>query len=190
MEKALQREIDKGAGGGALASKIKRLDAIRLGAQLTLIKAFDLGEELARETKAAIELKKMANQKAQVIKKTVSMDEKTFQKIENLMGKQTKKLGPKGIELAGKAQRAAVYVAKESFSLIFGSYMSNPGAGGLGGMVATIKSAGNTKNLACKLNTAISDYKGRTKVQFRKAPPLKSDSPEIGELAGLGGEAS
>ena len=190
MEKALQREIDKGAGGGALASKIKRLDAIRLGAQLKLIKAFDLGEELARATKGAIELKKMSNQTAQVVKKTVSVEAETSQKIESLISKQNKKLGPKGIALASKAQRAAVYVAKESFSLIFGSYMSNPGAGGLGGMVATIKSAGNTKNLACKLNTAISDYKSRTKVVFRNEAPLKSDDPLIAEMALEGGDAS
>jgi hypothetical protein len=190
IRKGLQKEIDKGAGGGALASKVKRLDRIRAGAQLTLIKAFDLGEELARATKGAIDLKKMANQKAQVVKKTVSIDVETMQKLEDTLAKQNKKLGPEGIALASKAQRSAQYVAKEAFSLAFGS-MSNLGSGSFfGKAMVTVKSAGHAKNLACKLNTAISDYKARTKVVFPNETPLKADSPEIGEMLELGGDAS
>ena len=180
----MQKEMDRGAGGGALASKIRRLDRIRAGAEKTMARAFGVGKELAEMNKGLIDLKNTANPDAQVISKKVSMEDGSSQKLAELIGKQTKKLSPEGMKLASRAQKGAKHVAKEAFSLIFNSYMSNPGSGGLGGMVATLKSAGHTKNLACRLNTAISDYKARTKIAFKDEADLKVGSDDMNQLLG------
>ena len=179
IRKGLQKEIDKGAGGGALASKIKRLDKIRASAEMTMARAFGVGQKLAEMNKGLIDLKNRANPNAQVISKRVSMEDDSSQKLAEIIGKQTTKLSPEGMKLASRAQKGAKYVAKEAFGLVFSSSM---GAGGLGGIVAVLKSAGHTKNLACRLNTAIADYKGRTKISFKDEAPLKADGSDMGKL--------
>ena len=182
IQKSLQKEMDKGAGGSALASNIRRLNKIRAGAEVTLARAFGVGQKLAVMNKDLIDLKNRANPNAQVIAKTVAMEDNTTEKLTEIIGKQTTKLSPEGMKLASEAQMGATYVATEAFSLIFGSYMSNPGAGGIGGAVAVLKSAGHTKNLACKLNTAIVDYTKRTKVTLDKTPPAKGSLDKLENL--------
>ena len=62
--------------------------------------------------------------------------------------------------------------------------MSNAGSGGIGGIVATLRAAGHTRSLACRLNTAIDDYKAKKEITL-EAPPVKADDELLEEMEKL-----
>lgn len=170
----LQKQIDQGAGGGKLEREINRLAKIRSGAEKTIAKAFGIAKELAEMNKGLEDLQNIADPSAQVVAKKVAMEDRASKAIAEAIGKQTKDLSPAGMKEAIKAQQAARFVATESVQLVFGTYMSNAGSGGIGGMVATVRAAEHTRSMACRLNTAIDDYKAKKSITL-EAPPVKAD---------------
>ena len=179
----IQAQIDKGAGGGKLGSEIKRLEKLRAGQERLIAEAFGLSKELAEKNEALLELKQMSLSDGQIVEKTVAISDEANKNLTDAIAANKSQIGPEGIKKATLAQKSAKYVATEAFKLGFGTFLSNP-AGDFGSMAATVKSVEFTRELSCRLNSAIEDYKKNSEIAFTDEGPLEMGSDEEKLLLG------
>ena len=179
----IQAQVDKGAGGGKLGSEIKRLEKLRAGQERLIAEAFGLSKELAEKNEALLELKQMSLSDGQIVEKSVAISDEANKNLTDAIAANKSQIGPEGIKKATLAQKSAKYVAAEAFKLGFGTFLSNPAAD-FGSMAATVKSVEFTRELSCRLNSAIEDYKKNSEIAFTDEGPLEMGSDEEKLLLG------
>ena len=186
---SIQKEVDKGAGDGAIGKEIKRLDTVLKNSEMLMAKAFNAGKELAEENKSVEDLLNKADNDAQVVRKAVVLEDNSREKLHRMIENNDQTLGPEGIKLAKQAQQGAQYVSIE-VGKIFVNTLPALMSGGfnIGETVAYQKLAMRTRHLSCKLNQAIVVY--TEKKSLRLDPKPLGEDPEQLKLMSQAGGAS
>lgn len=183
----MKADLESGASKGPLKKYegfLAKSQKMRRGLRGYLIEAFGAADELAKETNEFITLKNMSNPDAQVIEKTVAMEDDIDRKLAQIISEKTEKLGPKGLEKAELAYRGTTTVINDMVKYVqmaFADMQPLLFSGDtvlVGQFTASIRDFKKLETLTCELYTAIDDYKARTEITFTNEKPLEIGSDE------------
>lgn len=168
---SLAKEMKRNTGTKT-QKEIKKLRKIRKDAEKLLRKAFGIADKIAEE---ASDLKNISNEKSLVIKKTVSVSDKSRFTLAKQIETSEKDLNPKGLKAVASAHGRVRYVVGQSGRLISSISMA-PMAGGVGELINTATEVGKGLNLACELNNAIVVYKEKKELKLEVSNNLENDA--------------
>jgi len=181
--KYFEAKLTSGEGKNpGLALQAKRMTKIINSAQSDLAVAFGIADEYAREKKDAEDVLRDADGQSQIIAKNVEVSKRTLNLVTDTINAAERDLGPKGQAVVDKAHQEAGFVANEVISNALPgalqSFTQYPDF--LNSDFASFtKSLDSLKGTACRLYSALDEYKRRKNMNVLTGPIKEVDSDKF-----------